>query len=70
VYPNPAKDKLTVSIPEDAQLYKISLINNLGQTLLQTNFTTIDVSGIANGFYFLNITTTNFKVNKKVVINH
>ncbi|MBL7765967.1 MAG: T9SS type A sorting domain-containing protein [Chitinophagaceae bacterium] len=61
VYPNPAKDQLFISTPERGRM-TISLINTLGQTLLNKEFTktsssdeVLSISGISNGIYFLNI---------------
>lgn len=68
VFPNPAKDKLTVVLPKDLEHAQISLINMIGQTVLQTQWNVIDVSGIQNGVYILNIRDAKSEVNKKVII--
>ena len=68
VFPNPAKDKITVVIPQDMQGVQISLINALGQKVLQTLSKNIDVSNIPDGIYFINILAANYEVNKKVII--
>ena len=68
VFPNPAKDKLTVAIPESVENLQISLINTLGQTILKDLTQNIDVTKVPNGIYFLNIKTETSEVNKKVII--
>lgn len=69
VYPNPAKDKLTISLPADAENSQISLINTLGKTVLQTNSRTLDVGSLPSGIYFLNIRASKYSVNKKIMIS-
>jgi len=69
VFPNPAKDNLTVAFSKDTKTFQISLINALGQTLLQSQSNIVDVSHIQNGIYFLNIRTENYEENRKVVIS-
>ena len=69
VFPNPAKDIINVALSNTKGLFQISLVNALGQTLLQSRSNIIDVSHIQNGIYFLNISTANNEVNRKVVIN-
>ncbi|MCX6250927.1 MAG: T9SS type A sorting domain-containing protein [Bacteroidetes bacterium] len=48
--------------------FQVSLINTLGQTILQTKSTNFNISGIKNGIYFLHIKTSNFEENKKIII--
>jgi len=76
VFPNPAKDKITIILPESMEQFQINLINMLGQTILQTQSNlsagqagNMDVSSIPNGIYFINIKTAKDEINKKVVIN-
>jgi hypothetical protein len=68
VFPNPARDNLTVSLSEEIKDFQICLINTLGQTVLQTDLKDINVSDIPNGIYFLKIKTSKFEVNKKIII--
>ena len=68
VFPNPAKDQLTVQFTDNSENHVIKMMNDLGQLVLQTHNRQIDVSSIANGIYFLNIETGNSSANKKVVI--
>lgn len=68
VFPVPSKDKITLVLPENLDKVQIRLKNAVGQTVLQTQSTDIDVSGIQNGIYLLNITTDGYEVNKKIII--
>ena len=75
VYPNPAKDYLTILLPKNSSSYQICLINSLGQTIQQTQSNqfagqaeTIDISSVRDGVYLLNVKTAKFEMNKKVII--
>ena len=68
VFPNPAKDKITVQLPEGTKNYQIQLSNAFGQKILQTQSNEIDVSSVSSGIYFLSIDTDNYHANKKVII--
>jgi hypothetical protein len=68
LYPNPAKDKLIIGLPEGTRHFQISLINTMGHILLQTRSNTIDLNSFPNGIYFLKIMTDSYEVNKKVIL--
>ena len=68
VFTNPAKDKITVQLPEGTKNYQIQLSNAFGQKILQTQSNEIDVSSVSSGIYFLSIDTDNYHANKKVII--
>jgi hypothetical protein len=68
IFPNPASDKITIKLPEDAEYFQATLINALGQTVLQSNSKEMDVRGLSNGLYVIHIKTKNHEVNKKVII--
>jgi hypothetical protein len=61
VYPNPASSYVTVSIDEEsAEGFDLKIVNSTGKVVLQQNnlqgrSVTLDVSGIAQGSYFLEI---------------
>ena len=69
VFPNPANDVLFIKLPDDIKQYQISIVNLLGQVVLQRQSKTIDLISIPNGVYFVNIKTSSFEVNKKIVVN-
>jgi hypothetical protein len=68
IYPNPASDKITIKLPNEVDRFQAKLMNSLGQTVLQSQSKEIDVSGLSNGIYFLNIKTSTFEINKKVIV--
>jgi hypothetical protein len=68
VFPNPAKDKITVELSEQIENPQISLINTLGQIILKDQSRNLDVSQIPNGIYFLNVKMEQREVNMKIVI--
>ena len=69
VYPNPAKDRLTV---EAAGIHSVTLINSLGQTvsqaLLEGGTTTLNTSNLVKGVYLLLIQDGKATIRKKVMI--
>lgn len=69
VYPNPANNRINVVLPDGIGTAEISLINTLGQTLLNTRLTSIDVSGMQGGVYFLHIVTASSQLTRKIIIN-
>jgi len=69
IFPNPAKDLLTIQIPNKTDTFRISLLNLLGRTLLETSSNSLNVSNIPNGIYVISIKTAEFEVNKKVIIS-
>ncbi|MBO3099164.1 T9SS type A sorting domain-containing protein [Gelidibacter pelagius] len=62
VYPNPVSNILTIETPVGAN-YKLKVINQLGQLVLRQNKNTssssLDVSTLSKGLYFLNINSEN-----------
>jgi len=77
VYPNPAKDLINIQFPAtNGEKVNISLMNNTGQEVRNLNaaemqgVTQIDLSGLANGVYFLRLNTANEIAIKRLVIQH
>lgn len=68
IYPNPAENVISISIQTDA---KYSIINSIGQTLKQgvlvKGQTTIDVSQLDSGLFFMNVTANNESFTQKIV---
>jgi hypothetical protein len=70
VYPNPTNDVLFISLKPN--LYNLLLTNNQGQILFQldnftNNSTSIDLSLLPNGIYFLQIQSNNFTLTEKII---
>ncbi|MBD3581757.1 M1 family aminopeptidase [Flavobacterium selenitireducens] len=55
IYPNPAKDQLTVNLPLDATLQKVIVTNPLGQQVLETGSAEVNVSNLKSGVHFLTV---------------
>lgn len=70
IYPNPAKDKITVQVSDLMKNYQIKLYNTTGQLMLQTRIDEIDISNFANGVYILSVESDQYHINKKLVVNH
>lgn len=55
VYPNPARDQLTISAPLAAPVH-VRLFDPVGALVLETNATrTVDLTTLASGFYFVEL---------------
>ncbi|MDO5760322.1 MAG: T9SS type A sorting domain-containing protein [Bacteroidota bacterium] len=55
VYPNPANNVLNIETIDNIQ--NISIINSIGQEVLTSNSTRINIENLNSGVYFLNIVT-------------
>lgn len=71
VYPNPAKDVVSLTLPNNTEVTEVLVYNVTGQEVLRTNQTqNINVSDLANGAYFLKAVTTNgATLTKKIIKN-
>lgn len=72
VYPNPAKNELTVEIPvlENTISYEVKLIDQTGKYVLNKTIsekTTLDVSGLSGGIYQVMILQNNTVVDSKKI---
>jgi hypothetical protein len=67
-YPNPAKDKLSVSLPEGIRDFRIRLINMVGKVVLESDKAIMDVSSLKKGIYILNLKSKNYTLNNKIII--
>ncbi len=61
VYPNPASDKIKISIPTKG-IYHIT--NSIGQHIFSTSKEEIDISKLPSGIYFLSVYSNGQKLNK------
>lgn len=70
IYPNPASDFITISIPENAA-GTLEIRNGLGQLMKTESLTNpnqmLDISMLSTGFYTLSIADKNLKLVKKLV---
>lgn len=59
VYPNPSNDFVSLKALNDSETYNLTIISITGAVVYTSDFisnTSIDVSGISKGIYFINIT--------------
>lgn len=68
IYPNPASDVVTITLEDNLSLEKVTFYNNLGQMVKQSNAATIDVTNLAQGTYFVEVTTNKGKAAKSIII--
>src|SRR5690554_1886239 len=68
IYPNPATDVLNIELQDDATIENVIIYNNLGQKIKTIKQNTIDVSTLAKGLYFVEVTTNQGKASKKVIV--
>ena len=73
IYPSPAREHLNIKLNKSIKNATITIYNILGESLLTKNYKMlhnekIDLNSISSGIYLLNISTSNFKATKKIVI--
>ncbi|NQX98180.1 MAG: T9SS type A sorting domain-containing protein [Flavobacteriales bacterium] len=68
VYPNPAKNQLTIT-NNQSQILNISIIDITGKTVktIIGNVSTVNVSGLTKGIYFLQVQTEKGLLNSKFI---
>ncbi len=66
IYPNPAKDIINISTPN--QIRNISIINFVGQTIYQGNSTRVNTDNFEAGIYIIIVETNESLTTKKIAI--
>lgn len=71
IYPNPSQGMVTIAVEADlGSLYQV--LNFMGKTVMQGSFqdrsTTLDLSGLSKGVYFISVTTDTKPLIRKVII--
>lgn len=69
VFPNPTSDFITVKLDKAEQFKSAKIMDVLGKIILTTNQASIDISNFESGIYFMEITTTEGKVVKRIIRN-
>ena len=70
IYPNPAKNQLTVEFPQKTEQFKIEISDMTGNTVLRSeNQNKIDTTSLINGAYMVSIKTDKSHITKKIIIN-
>jgi Flp pilus assembly pilin Flp len=69
VYPNPVSTSLYIQLTNELEFISASLFNYLGQSVLKTTKTSLNVSSLSKGMYFLKVQTDKGIGIKKVILN-
>ncbi len=69
IYPNPVANELHIQMPANISINKITLFNNLGQKVLESNLLNFSVSGLSSGVLFVQIETSEGTFHKKIIKN-
>jgi hypothetical protein len=65
VYPNPVKNELFINSQEEIK--KIEILDIAGRMMISTSSTTVNVSHLPKGIYFVKISTQNQTITKKII---
>ena len=68
IYPNPAKETITLTLSEVNTLQKVTIYNSLGQEVVRSTQSSIDVSSLSKGVYVIEVQTTTGKASEKLII--
>jgi len=68
IFPNPTSDILNIILENNLVLEEVTIYNNLGQIVKTATENVIDVSHLAKGLYFVEVTTNQGKASKKVIV--
>ena len=68
LYPNPAKDRVTIDLKAGLELQEILIYNNLGQQIMMSKKLVFDTSSLNSGLYYLQIKTDKGYGTKKLII--
>jgi len=68
IYPNPATEVLNIELQDGVVLESVTIYNNIGQKIKSVNQSTVDVSTLAKGLYFVEVTTNQGKASKKIIV--
>jgi len=68
LYPNPTNTNFTITLSDLDTLQKATIYNSLGQEVLTSTRTTIDVSSLSKGVYVVEVQTSTGKGSEKLII--
>jgi subtilisin family serine protease len=71
VYPNPTYDSISISLPKDSNIEKITLYNIFGQKVLEKNISShlpsISLKSLTSGVYFYKMESNTFSKSGKII---
>lgn len=74
VYPNPTSELITITVPNNNEIYSTSLFSLDGKFIANyknpqiSNHFSINVQNLSSGFYYLKIETNNGSISKKIIV--
>lgn len=68
LYPNPTKHQFTIQLENNTELQAVRVYNNLGQLVLTSKESTVNISSFSAGSYVIEIATNQGKDLKKLII--
>ena len=69
LYPNPASENISIQFREDVQIQMINVYSALGELITTTKDSSISVSNLSEGMYFVEVITDNEISCKRFVKN-
>ncbi len=67
LYPNPVVNQLQIELPASVEINSVQVFNTLGQKVLTTTQSQVDVSRLASGVYVVEVETSAGNVSKKII---
>ncbi len=67
LYPNPVQDVLTIKMPNSLLLQNVVIYNDLGQKVLESEQSEIDLTTLADGMYVVKLLTSEGEIHKKLI---
>lgn len=67
LYPNPVQDVLTIKMPNSMLLQNVTIYNDLGQKVLESEQSEIDLTALADGMYAVKLQTSEGEIHKKLI---
>ncbi|MFI5172478.1 MAG: T9SS type A sorting domain-containing protein [Chitinophagales bacterium] len=73
IYPNPASSEINIQLPENSDIFELSIFSADGKRMMQNlnidfNDPTINISSLSNGFYIANIRSGDALITKYFVV--
>jgi Leucine-rich repeat (LRR) protein len=68
IFPNPAKDYFQITLKNNLELETVTVYNNLGQKVMTSNSSKVNIEPLAKGIYHVETITNKGKIFKNIVI--
>ena len=68
LYPNPASTQVTIEIPQENTLEKVTVYNSLGQVVMTSKENNMTTSTLSKGMYIVEVLTNQGASSKKLII--